>query len=130
MQIDQAYLKSILSYDKETGDFYWKDKNRCVRKPDAKAGSKNRGYIRIRINGIAYSAHRLAWLYITGKLPEQEIDHINRIKDDNRFLNLRDVSHSKNMTNRNAKVGLKSLVAGVYWREKKNWTRKKNVCTF
>ncbi|MFW4291481.1 HNH endonuclease [Salmonella enterica subsp. enterica serovar Paratyphi C] len=46
------------------------------------------GYIRIYINKKWYLAHRLAWLYVTGKWPINVIDHINRNKADNRFINL------------------------------------------
>jgi len=53
------------------------------------------GYIIIKINRKDYQAHRLAWLYEYGNFPKQTIDHINRIKTDNRICNLRDVSQSK-----------------------------------
>ncbi|WP_428999737.1 HNH endonuclease signature motif containing protein [Stenotrophomonas maltophilia] len=47
-----------------------------------------------------YRQHRLAWLYMTGQWPSGEIDHINHDRSDNRWHNLRDVSHQANQQNR------------------------------
>ena len=55
------------------------------------------------------------WLYVTGKFPKNEIDHINHIKDDNRWDNLRDVAHSTNGKNQSMQVSNTSGVRGVYW---------------
>jgi hypothetical protein len=78
-------LKSILVYDPLTGIF--------VDKNGFKVGSINQaGYVIIIINSIKYSAHILAWFYMTGQLPKNEIDHKNRVSNDNRFNNLREIS--------------------------------------
>jgi len=45
-------------------------------------------------------AHRLAWLYVTGSFPKHQIDHINMVKSDNSFLNLREATRSENGANR------------------------------
>lgn len=58
------------------------------------------GYRTIGVNGRCYRAGRLIWLYMTGKWPQQTIDHINRVRDDDRWVNLRDVSHRENTLNR------------------------------
>lgn len=92
-------LDEVLSYDKATGDFYWKVALRygCIGKL---AGTiKPNGYRSIRIGLKAYYAHRLVWLHETGEFPTQQIDHINRNKLDNRFINLRDVSSLLNNQN-------------------------------
>lgn len=60
---------------------------------------KTNGYRRIAIDGKRYAAHRLAWLYMTGVLPEELIDHENRQRDDNRWANLRPADNSKNAVN-------------------------------
>ena len=89
--ITKDYLKSILEYNQETGKFTWLviRANGRIHIGDI-AGCLTNGYIRIRINNKNYQAHRLAWLYMTGSWPEFEIDHINQIRNDNRFENLRD----------------------------------------
>lgn len=102
--ITQEFLKSLFHYDSSTGVF--KRLSRCGNKIPALsiAGTLNHGYIRIRINGHKYAAHRLAWLYVNGHFPDCEIDHINRNPSDNRIDNLRLASHSENIRN----IGMKS----------------------
>lgn len=52
-----------------------------------------------------FKAHHFAWYYTYGKMPSGDIDHINRIKSDNRISNLRDISHQKNCINRGVAKG-------------------------
>lgn len=92
-------LRSLFNYDPTTGGF-----TRIQRRGPFKQGSiagttLNTGYVAIIILGTPYQAHRLAWLYMTGYWPKKWIDHINHIKDDNRFENLRDVTWSVNQHN-------------------------------
>jgi len=98
--ISQSQLKELLNYNHDNGIFTWRiSPNWSIRVGDA-AGSVNWcGYICIGIRGRLYMAHRLAWLYMTGKWPENDTDHINGVEDDNRFKNLRELSHSANMQN-------------------------------
>ena len=100
------YLRSRLNYDPETGKFTWKfcegmSKRWNTRYARKEAGylNKTRGYVVIRIDGVMYLAHRLAWLWMTGHEPTEEIDHVNRDKADNRFVNLREASRNDNMRN-------------------------------
>jgi hypothetical protein len=100
-KLTQERLKEILDYDPETGEFHWKAwVGARVKVGDRAGGVDNYGYWVIKIGGKLLKAHRLAWLYIYGYLPENQIDHINRIKHDNRILNLREVSRSCNMRNK------------------------------
>lgn len=101
--LTQEYLKSIFSYDPETGIFikniYFDDKGR--KRGGKKQGSLCRnGYIVLMINYKRYLVHRLAWFYMTGEWPKNDIDHINGIKRDNRFVNLREATKSENGQNR------------------------------
>ena len=110
--MEHSYLTSILTYSPETGEFQW-----AAPRPKVKVGQKagylkkNKGYIYIEIDGKSYSAHRLAWFYVTGNMPIDQIDHINRNKSDNRFENLREATHGQNRANSKStnKHGLKGV---------------------
>lgn len=121
-------LKDTLEYKQQTGEFVWLVNRRCV-KAGAVAGSVNHdGYIRIKLFGVQYFAHRLAWLYMTGKWPNKEIDHIDRIKNNNKWENLRETTHSENMQNRELKN--KTGFSGISLHQYGKWQariRKKGV---
>jgi len=110
-----------LEYDPETGVFIWKprttdDKSWNTKFAGEVAGSiNNHGYRRIGIDGKIYMAARLAWLYVHGEWPKNEIDHINRVRDDNRMVNLRDVTSTENSNNRSDNNGFPE---GVHWHTK------------
>lgn len=95
--ITQNTLKELFDYNPDTGLFTWKvAKARRIKAGDVAGNLNNTGYIHIRVDGKNYQAHRLAWLYTHGKFPDNCIDHINGIKDDNRISNLRDVTTQEN----------------------------------
>lgn len=114
--IDADYLRSVLRYEPETGDFFWIRGRKGARK-NRPAGciSKSHGYRTICVDGNWYGAQRLAWLYMTGEWPPQDIDHINRIKSDNSFLNLRKATRSENSLNVGKKRRNTSGLTGVSW---------------
>lgn len=114
-------LRAILKYNPKSGVF-----TRLVTAGGHLAGTVAggpdliNGYIRLRIGGRLYPAHRVAWLYMTGEWPVSLIDHINRVKTDNRWVNLRLVSASQNNQNRAlANTGTKSGLRGVDWCKQK-----------
>lgn len=93
-------LRTLLTYDPETGDFTWKVRRGCSAIPGARTGKNNgKGYLQIRVDGRNYAAHRLAWFYVTGEWPKGEIDHIDGKRARNAFANLRDVDRSTNCQN-------------------------------
>jgi hypothetical protein len=93
-------VRELLDYDAESGIFTWKiDRSIRVRAGDRAGSIQHDGYIKIGINGSAYFAHRLAWLWVTGEWPKEEIDHVNLVKDDNRFCNLREATRLGNVVN-------------------------------
>lgn len=99
LSIDE--LKRVLSYDPATGVFTW-IAPRAKRLAGKPAGSiANTGYVAINPSKAVgpVLAHRLAWFYMTGEWPKQHIDHINRVRTDNRFCNLRDASVMVNVQN-------------------------------
>lgn len=98
----QEELQSILEYNKDTGLFVWKtnsDYNKTWNDANKRAGKLNNGYIQIPIKGKSYYAHRLAWLYIYGSWPQNQIDHVNCDRSDNRLFNLRESTQAENMRN-------------------------------
>lgn len=107
-------LRDLLDYYPNKGYFTWKvDRTAGIKAGDV-AGTKDKdGYIVIRVLGNKYKAHRLAWFYYYEKWPDKEIDHINRIRDDNRIGNLREVD--RYMQNANASRNMEHV--GVRWDE-------------
>lgn len=114
--ITQKYLKEILHYGPDTGEFMWLVVRRGTRLDKIAGNSAREGYSRIMINGCGYMAHRLAWLYVHGKFLSGAIDHINHQKDDNRIENLRPVTNQGNQQNQKLYTNNKSGVCGVYFR--------------
>lgn len=119
--ITQAELKNRLNYDPITGVFTWKIANgNRVAVGDVAGSYTGHGYIRIIIDKKSYRAHRLAWLYMTGNWPSDQIDHINHKRDDNRFCNLRECSNSENSQNRSKQSNNKSGCVGISWVPNRN----------
>lgn len=97
MNIDLAKMR--LRYEPDTGLFYWIGRPNARVEPDSVAGTvRQNGYISITLDGKKYFAHRLAWLWMTGEIPET-VDHLNCIRSDNRFANLRNVPSDMNAQN-------------------------------
>lgn len=106
-------LLEMLTYDKDTGEFYW-NIHVSTRAKGCKAGSYSaQGYIMIQVDKKIYAAHRLAWYYVYGYYPEHQIDHINRVRDDNRIINLREVTQSCNSKNTKVRSDNNVGVTGV-----------------
>jgi hypothetical protein len=104
-------LRRRLSYDQETGIFRWLLPNSNRLKAGDIAGSISYGYLTIRINGLLYRCHRLAWLYVYGVWPSGQLDHKNLNRSDNRINNLRVATNAQNIINSPARnqSGLKGV---------------------
>jgi hypothetical protein len=127
--LTQSRLKELLYYNSATGVFSRIANTSSNAKIGDEAGGMNKstGYWRIRVDGVQHYAHRLAWLYVTGTWPESDIDHINHNKVDNRFINLRKVTHQENQKNKIKYKKNKSGVSGVRWISDRNvW--KAQIC--
>lgn len=109
----QDELKELLHYDPKTG-FFTRLKTSGISKAGSVVGyPTERGWVRFKVKGKHHRAHRLAFLYMTGEVPE-EVDHKNGIKTDNRWSNLRAATRSQNAANtpskKNANTGYRGVV--------------------
>ena len=97
-------LKTLIYYDSESGDAFWR-----VSRGSVSAGTQitceSNGYIVVRINKHLYKLHRILFKLYHGYDPENDIDHVNGIKSDNRISNLREASRSCNNFNANFNPG-------------------------
>jgi hypothetical protein len=116
--LTQEELKQKLYYNPKLGIFYWVQPSGPSSEGDEAGCLMANGYIGIKINGILFQAHRLAWLYKTGEMPENNIDHINNIRNDNRFVNLRDATQSQNCMNHGVTANNSSGYKGVSFHKK------------
>jgi hypothetical protein len=119
--ITQEYLKSILDYNENDGNFYWKKSRGTAQKGNI-AGNVNiiNKYRIIGINKKIYSAHILVWIYFYGQKPNGLIDHINMNKSDNRIVNLREVTAYENRQNTKNPSNNTSGKKGVVWNKAAN----------
>lgn len=124
--LTQEYLKSSL--ERRNDRFYWRlkpvvswqDKTWNTRFSGKMAGTLNPNgyrYICFTIDGKArlFSEHQLVWLWHNGHSPENQIDHISGVRDDNRIENLRSVDSAENHKNQRIPKDNTSGVMGIYW---------------
>ena len=112
MILSQESLKEVLAYSKRSGIFRWKTA-RSQQKVGAIAGSFDKdGYRVIRVFSQNYRAHRLAWFYVLGIWPKQ-IDHKDTQRDNNRWNNLREATHSQNHANQRLHCDSRTKMKGV-----------------
>jgi hypothetical protein len=136
----QDFVRSILDYDPETGVFHWRERtpdmfkdSRCSAKGgcarwNAQFAGKvagildTNGYRKIRVdNRHLGGEHVIAWLWVHGEYLPGGIDHINRVRDDNRLVNLRKATKSQQQVNRTPKAN-KAGALGVYFEpSRKTW---------
>jgi hypothetical protein len=115
---DLKRVLALLCYEPKTGVF-----TRRVSTGGQQAGSvcgsiDSRGYVQIKIDGKCHLAHRLAWLVMTGEWPSGEVDHVNFLRADNRFANLRHCTRALNAQHRSAYKNNSSGFPGVSFDKK------------
>jgi hypothetical protein len=99
----------LLDYSPKLGLFFWRrreplrqyDKTWNTRYAGMPAGTPTvpKGYIQIMADGRLHLAHRLAFLWMTGAWPKQEVDHRDGDRANNRWKNLRVATSSQNRMN-------------------------------
>lgn len=125
--LEHRRLLELLHYDPAKGIFVWK-KQRSQMPAGSLAGTPhNCGYWHINVAGQLYLAHRLAWFYVTGKWPTNQIDHINGDRRDNRFENLRLANGSQNNANARLRKDSSSGFKGVsFHKQRRMW--RSTIC--
>lgn len=114
MSLTLDRLKEILHYDPATGYWHWLMtlSNRAIAGNEA-GSLRVRGDITIRVEGIEYKSHRLAWFYMTGEWPKDQIDHKDLVRSHNWWTNLRLANNSQNNANRRVRSDSSTGVKGV-----------------
>jgi hypothetical protein len=122
-QLTADRLRQVFDYNPDTGEFIRKIQTSNRAKMGQPSGTVNgQGYVIIRLDGVQYLGHRLAWLYMTGEMPTALIDHRNEDRTDNRWSNLRQADNAQNLWNRGASSRNKSGYKGVsYDRRTGRW---------
>ncbi len=124
------YCNANFSYSPITGLLTYKDKP-C---PKVNIGQEvgclhlKSGYRRVSIWRKSYMVHRIIYLMAYGRFPQDNIDHINGVRDDNRLVNIRDVSTAVNCKNLKTYNNNTSNTTGVHWAKEYNkWVARINT---
>lgn len=94
----------LVEYNPKTGSLYWKPASK--RSGPAFNSKHSGGYRYGMYKGTIYYQHRVCWAVYWGVWPSGEIDHDNHIRDDNRMVNLFDVTHQQNTMHRKSRLNL------------------------
>ncbi len=92
-------LIALVDYCPETGVFTNKLKRPGVAVGRILGTKLSNGYIALAIKGPKFLAHRLAWFYVYKVWPKCYIDHIDRCRDNNAIINLREADEYENVHN-------------------------------
>ena len=120
-------LRQLLRYEPETGKLYWKPRpaemfknkqshgtwNTRYAGKEAFTAIGNHGYHTGSVNNKMYTAHRVIWAIAFGEWPENQIDHVNTVRTDNRISNLREATTQENNRNIGLSVANTSGFKGV-----------------
>lgn len=115
-------LLDLFNYSVVEGALYWRKRPSPKASLTSPAGYTDpEGYRTVSIKGITYKRHRLIWAYFNSDPGALEIDHVNRIKGDDRIENLRIATRLENSYNIMYKTN-KSGAPGVCWHKRdKKW---------
>ena len=120
--ISQGELRNLIEYDEETGLWRWRNPTGNNLEGWFAGAPTTNGYRQIRINGKAEYCHTLAWYWVYGDWV-LELDHENRVKNDNRINNLRMSSKSTNAINSKLRIDNSTGHVGVFYNvnRRKKW---------
>lgn len=115
--LTQARLKELFHYDPETGIFTRRVRtSRSTRQGETLQPSPGkRGYVRFSVDYHLHMGHRLAWLYMEGEWPAEDIDHVDRNRANNAWRNLRLSTMKQNRENTGTQANNTSGFRGVSW---------------
>ncbi|WP_426783089.1 HNH endonuclease [Pseudomonas atacamensis] len=109
-------VNELLRYDPGTGQLFWKLARRNGSEAGSAAGcASNNGYTRVKIDGVQYLAHRLAWFIHYSEWPTGPIDHVDTVRANNSISNLRVCTGSQNQQNQPLRKSNRSGIKGVSW---------------
>lgn len=103
-----------MSYDPLTGCLYWRKQRGQKRTGDVAGHVDTFGYVVIRFEGKAFKSHRIAYLLMENEWPPNFIDHINGVRSDNRWINLRKATRQQNSYNKGLDKRSSTLIRNVY----------------
>lgn len=113
--ITASQLREAVHYNPDTGRFTRRSNGTPM---EHLCGS---GYYCLNLFKRSRLAHRMAYYYMTGRLPEK-VDHIDGNRLNNEWKNLREATHAENMWNTGMITTNASGVKGVHWHKKyKKW---------
>ena len=135
-EITHEILLERVLYVPETGEFFLRPNDRRIKRGATRTEltpfgckkkvihSNGKSYIQLSICRKSMLSHRVAWFYMTGRWPEQQIDHIDGDSLNNRFSNLRDCSAKENSRNKRYKADKPQEMIGVHFVSHRLWTAR------
>jgi hypothetical protein len=119
--LTRDYVLEHLSCDAKNGLLFWRNTGGRKR-TGASAGSLcHNGYVYVRLDGMMHKRSRLLWFVHHGEWPNNELDHINRVRTDDRLVNLRNVTSAQNGWNKNSRIGQSGTVGVCFHKETGKW---------
>lgn len=117
--LTQDLVKKLFKYNAHTGELTYARPTHHNDVGSIAGYSHSAGYLSILIGNNEYLVHRIIWLYVKGYLPEQ-VDHIDHVRDNNRWSNLREVTNADNSKNTSVSLNSSTKVNGVSFMKTKN----------
>jgi hypothetical protein len=129
-------LRQLLRYEPETGELIWLERPESAFKSKRAQAISNThrcgktafttvtdtGYKMAYVDGVSLYAHRVIWAITTGSWPENDVDHINGDRTDNRLVNLRAATRAQNLRNTAKRADNSSGHKGVHWgKARRRW---------